>query len=196
MDVVGYSFGCTVLATLVGSAPPWVVRRGVVVAPAGVVPAAGVDEGVKGVMEGRVNGREAEVVVRGWLGGGEVDRVVTEEERGEWKKRRESGEVVVETLRLWLGEEHGGWGKSLVGFVRDGGVVGMEGVFGEVARVMEGRMRVVLAGEDWVTSEEAMRGMGFKDVKVVEGAGHSFVREREWVGMVGRLVTDFLGENK
>lgn len=184
VDLVGYSFGGALTVGYV-AARPGRVRSYVVVAPAGLMRAEGFGEVGRGFLRG--GGDEEEEAAGRWVVG------VLEGEGGlcvpaDWRERVGRGEVVAEAVREWQVREHRGHAASVVGVFRDGGVMDGDAEF--VRAVGTGVPALaVLGGLDGLCSEGELRGLGFGNVRVLEGVGHGVVRER--VPEVAALIGEF-----
>ena len=179
--LVGYSFGGALTVGYVASRPSR-VNSFTLVAPAGLL------HFVNFTAEQQVHIRDGgdEVATRNCvleiLEGGPL--VVP----SDWKERVAQGEVVAQAVKEWQMREHPGHTASVVAVFRDGGVMDRDEEF--VRAVGTGLKNLVILGEkDDVCSKEQLDGLGFKDVKVVEGAGHGVVRER--VPEVVAFIVDF-----
>jgi pimeloyl-ACP methyl ester carboxylesterase len=117
-----------------------------------------------------------------WLEGGEL--VVPED----WKERVAKGEVVAGATKEWQIREHPGHMATVLAVVRDGGVFDRDAQFAEAVQT-EIPSYAVLGELDGVVNEKALEKVGFKQVSVVQGAGHGVVRER--VPEVTSLIGDF-----
>jgi pimeloyl-ACP methyl ester carboxylesterase len=168
--LVGFSLGGSLTIGYVATRPKR-VSSFVLIAPAGLIPFSGFSEEQQAHIRGGGNEVAAQRCVMEILGG--ADELLPED----WKKRVAKKEVVAEALRAWQLREHSGHAASVVGVFRDGGVMGRDEVFAEAAK--SGVPNVVVLGEtDDVCSKEQLQGLGFKDVHVVDGAGHEVVRTR------------------
>jgi pimeloyl-ACP methyl ester carboxylesterase len=189
--LVGFSFGGALAVGYVASRPQR-VKSFALVAPAGLYRFAGFSAEQQGhIRDG--DGSEGDEVaaqkcVLNILEGGEL--VVPED----WEERVARGEVVAQAVKAWQMREHKGHAASVVGVFRDGGVMDRDEVF--VKAVGTGVPNVVvLGGEDDVCTKEQLQELGFRDVHVVEGAGHGVVRERvpEVAGYIDSFWTRLAG---
>lgn len=171
--VVGYSFGGA-LAVGYAATRTSRVQSFALVAPAGLIRRKGFDP--RGQVLLAVEGEKDEGAVRDFIvndvleGGG---LVVPED----WEERVKRGEVVAEAVREWQTREHRGHAASVVAIFRDGGVMDSDEVFVKAAETGVPNL-VVLGGTDDVCSKAQLKALGYQDVKVVEGAGHSVVRDK------------------
>ena len=180
--LVGYSFGGATAASF-AVYHPWNVLSVALLAPAGLmVWERDVPAEARALVDVREREAEAKGAVLDWLEGGPL--VVPDG----WEERVGKGEIVAEALRAWEVREHPGYEVSVLSVVRDGGIVGREERFMELAG-LEVRKCVVLGEVDDVCDEKLIRGLGFDDVTVLKGAGHGFVRDRveETAGIVSRF---------
>jgi pimeloyl-ACP methyl ester carboxylesterase len=166
--LVGFSFGGSLAVGYVATRPKR-VSSFVLVAPAGLIPFSGFSEEQQAHLHSGGDEAAAQKCVMEILGG--ADEVLPED----WKERVARKEVVAEALRAWQLREHPGHAASVVGVFRDGGVMDRDEVF--VKAVKSGVPNVVVLGEtDDICTKEQLQGLGFKDVHVVDGAGHEVVR--------------------
>ncbi|KAL5356737.1 Alpha/Beta hydrolase protein [Aspergillus floccosus] len=171
---VGYSFGGSTTATFAAARPERVASM-VLVAPAGLVRAAQFDAAQQKYLSLHSRSDEEEEKARAWvlqwLEDGEL--VVPDD----WEERVARGEVVAEAVREWQMREHAGHLASVVGILRDGGVLDAHKGFVEAART--GIPSLCVLGEtDGLCSVRDLEGVGMRNVKVVPGVGHGVVRER------------------
>jgi pimeloyl-ACP methyl ester carboxylesterase len=167
---VGFSFGGALTVGYVASRTVR-VQSFTLVAPAGLIRLAYFDEVGKAHIRGGGDEVAARKFVIETLEGGEL--VVP----ADWKERVGMGEVVAQAVKEWQLREHTGHGASVVGIFRDGGVMDNDGLFAKAVKSGVPNL-VVLGGEDDVCTEEQLKELGFKDVKVVPDAGHGVVREK------------------
>jgi pimeloyl-ACP methyl ester carboxylesterase len=106
----------------------------------------------------------------------------------DWQSRIARGEIVAEKVREWQMQNHQGHTASVIGIVRDGGVMGQEEVF-RAAVENKIPMMAVLGETDDVVFEKDLRGVGVEDVVVVRGVGHGVVRQE--VGEVVKHIGKF-----
>lgn len=169
---VGYSFGGATVAPF-AVAYPHRVASFVLVAPAGLIRA----EGLGAVGNSYLRGGDdvSEEKVQEWaletVEGGPL--IVP----ADWKERVSRGEVVAEAIKDWEIKNHRGHIASIVGIVRDGGVLDRQAEFVEAANT--GIKNICIVGEydDWSTKRD-LQEVGFGDVVVVPQVGHGVVRER------------------
>ncbi|KAK9319272.1 Alpha/Beta hydrolase protein [Lipomyces orientalis] len=179
---VGYSFGGSTTATFAAAHPERVASM-VLVAPAGLIRATQFDELQRSYLHG---GEGLEERARAWilelLEGGQL--IVP----SDWKERVGRGEVVAEAVRDWQMREHAGHMASVVGIVRDGGVLDKHAEFAEAAK--KGIKGLCILGElDDLCSVQDLHNVGMRNVAVVPQVGHGVVRER--VPEVVQLIEEF-----
>lgn len=177
--LVGYSFGgaLTVGYSVSRSSR---VQSFTLIAPAGLIPSSILSAEEKA----RLNGDEAvaQKSVLNWLEGGEL--VIPQD----WTERVAKGEVVAEAVKEWQIREHPGHMATVLAVIRDGGVFDKDDLFSEA--VKSGIPSYVIVGElDGFSTEEAVKKVGFNQISIVQGAGHSVVREQ--VPEVASLISDF-----
>ncbi|KAH4312817.1 hypothetical protein HBH64_003560 [Parastagonospora nodorum] len=171
--VVGYSFGGA-LAVGYAATRTSRVQSFALVAPAGLIRRTGFDARGQALLA--VEGERDESAARDFIindvleGGGLV--VPTD-----WEERVKSGEVVAEAVREWQMHEHKGHAASVVAIFRDGGVLDNDEVFVKAAETGVPNL-VVLGGTDDVCSKAQLDALGYRDVEVVEGAGHGVIRDK------------------
>ncbi|KAH8845312.1 hypothetical protein MCOR27_007636 [Pyricularia oryzae] len=164
--VVGYSFGGA-LAVGYADSRPARVRSLALVAPAGLIPSAGL--GGLAALRGD-DPAAAWAWTLDFLEGGEL--VVPPD----WRARVARGEVVAPAVREWQMREHAGHKAAVVAIVRDGRIMDDDEAFARVAK--SGVPAVGVVGAlDPVCSGEQLRAVGFANVVVVHEAGHGVVRE-------------------
>jgi len=170
--LVGYSFGGALTVGYVASRPKR-VSSFVLVAPAGLMRFEGFSAEQQVLLRGSSGGDEvaARECVMDILEGGPL------EVPSEWKERVAKGEVVAQAVKEWQMREHLGHAASVVAVFRDGGVMDRDEEFRKAVETGVPSV-VVLGGEDDLCTKEQLEGLGFRDVHVVEGAGHGVVRER------------------
>ncbi|KAK9434385.1 Alpha/Beta hydrolase protein [Lipomyces doorenjongii] len=179
---VGYSFGGSTTATFAAAHPERVASM-VLVAPAGLIRATQFDELQRSYLHG---GEGLEERARAWilelLEGGQL--IVP----SDWKERVGRGEIVAEAVRDWQMREHEGHMASVVGIVRDGGVLDKHAEFAKAAK--NGIEGLCILGElDDLCSVQDLHHVGMRNIAVVPQVGHGVVRER--VPEVARLIEDF-----
>ncbi|KAF2030924.1 alpha/beta-hydrolase [Setomelanomma holmii] len=169
VHLVGFSFGGALTVGYVASRPQR-VSGFTLIAPAGLIRRDVFSAEQRALLDGDGDEESAEKWVLDVLEDGEL--VVPED----WRERVEKGEVVAQAVKEWQMREHEGHTAAVVAVFRDGGVMDQDEVF---ATVVETSVRnlVVLGELDGVVSEEDLVKLGFKDIKVVKGAGHGVVRE-------------------
>lgn len=171
--LVGYSFGGALTIGYVASRKSR-VQSYVLVAPAGLIRRDGFD--AKGQNYLANDGQERDesaardFVINDVLEGGGL--VVPPN----WQERVNKGEVVAEAVKEWQMREHKGHTASVVAVFRDGGAMGQDEMFVEAAKTGVPNL-VVLGESDDICTKGQLEDLGFKDVRVVEGAGHGVVRE-------------------
>ncbi|KAM0344989.1 hypothetical protein ACHAPU_006870 [Fusarium lateritium] len=185
VHLVGFSFGGATTASYVASRPSR-VKSFTLVAPAGLLRTSDFTTEEQGYMRGG-----DEVAAKKWvlefLEGGEL--VVPED----WKERVAKGEIVAEAVREWQMHQHPGHEASVVGIVRDGGVMDSHAQFVKAAQT--GIPSLAVLGElDDLCSKEKLADVGFSNVFVVPQAGHGVVRDK--VQDVAGLITDFWSKLK
>ncbi|KAJ5535887.1 hypothetical protein N7513_009073 [Penicillium frequentans] len=117
-----------------------------------------------------------------WLEGGEL--VVP----SDWKERVARGEIVAEAVRDWEVRVHEGHMPSVVGIVRDGGVMDKHAAF--VEAVGTDTPGLCILGElDDLCSVQDLADVGMENVAVVPQVGHGVVRQR--VPEVAGLIEEF-----
>ncbi|TLD08241.1 uncharacterized protein PgNI_07421 [Pyricularia grisea] len=165
--IVGYSFGGALAVGYVNSRPAR-VQSLALVAPAGLIPSAGVGDGVAAL-----RGDDAAAAwawTLDFLEGGEL--VVPPD----WRERVARGEVVAPAIKEWQMREHAGHKAAVVAIVRDGRIMDDDEAFVRAAK--SGVPAVGVVGElDGVCSGDQLRAVGFADVVVVPEAGHGVVRD-------------------
>ncbi|KAL4886984.1 alpha/beta-hydrolase [Aspergillus karnatakaensis] len=182
---VGYSFGGS-LATTFAAKRPEAVQSLVLVAPVGLLRFESFADEEKKYLLGRTGILEEEEKAKdwvfNWLEGG--DLVVPDD----WRERVAKGEVVAESIKAWEMKEHKGHIGSVVGVIRDGGIMDRHEDYREVVR--KGlNVFAVLGEHDFIGSVTDFNEVGVQDAVVVKGVGHGVVRER--VGEVAGLVEGF-----
>jgi pimeloyl-ACP methyl ester carboxylesterase len=178
--LVGYSFGGSTAISYIASSAPRAkkVESVVLVAPAGLWKAEGLDE----VSLYSVEFDVAKIRMLELLEGGPL--VVPPD----WEARISRGEIVAEKLREWQMQVHAGHTASVIGIVRDGGIMGQEEVFR--AGVETQIPTIAVLGEtDDVVFEKDLKAIGLDNVVVVKGVGHGVVRQE--VGEVAKIITTF-----
>ncbi|CAJ0554537.1 Ff.00g130500.m01.CDS01 [Fusarium sp. VM40] len=180
VHIVGFSFGGATTASYVASRPSR-VKSFAFVAPAGLLRSSNFTTEDLNCLRGD-NAEVARKWVLEFLEGGEL--VVP----SDWKQRVAKGEVVAEAVREWQMREHPGHTASVVGILRDGGVMDSHAEFVKAA---ETRIpSVAVLGElDDLCSKEQLAEVGFTNVFVVPQAGHGVVRDK--VQDVATLITEF-----
>ncbi|KAF5000255.1 hypothetical protein FGRMN_1887 [Fusarium graminum] len=180
VHLVGFSFGGATTASYVASRPSR-VESFTLVAPAGLLRSSDFTTEEQGYMRGG-----DEVAAKKWvfefLEGGEL--VVP----ADWKERVASGEIVAEAVREWQMREHPGHEASVVGIVRDGGVMDSHVQFVEASQTKIPSL-AVLGELDDLCSREKLADVGFSNVFVVPQAGHGVVRDK--VQDVAGLIAEF-----
>jgi pimeloyl-ACP methyl ester carboxylesterase len=83
---------------------------------------------------------------------------------------------------------HAGHTASVIGIVRDGGIMGQEEVF-RAAVETEIPIIAVLGEKDDVVYEKDLKAVGMRNVVVIEGVGHGVVRQE--VGEVAKHIVSF-----
>ncbi|KAL4873032.1 hypothetical protein BDV12DRAFT_209669 [Aspergillus spectabilis] len=171
---LGYSFGGSVVTTFAAKRPD-IVESLVLVAPVGLLKFESFDEKGKEYLLGRSGDIEEEEKAQKW--------VINFLEDGElivpadWKESVAKGEVVAEAVRAWEMEEHKGHAGSVVGVIRDGGIMDRHEEYREVMK--KGVKSFVVLGEkDGICSVADLEGVGVGNVVVIPGVGHGVVRER------------------
>jgi pimeloyl-ACP methyl ester carboxylesterase len=106
----------------------------------------------------------------------------------DWQSRIARGEIVAEKVREWQMQNHQGHTASVIGIVRDGGVMGQEEVF-KAAVETKIPMMAVLGETDDVVFEKDLKAVGMGNVVVVRGVGHGVVRQE--VGEVAKHIGKF-----
>ncbi|KAF4969323.1 hypothetical protein FSARC_3397 [Fusarium sarcochroum] len=167
--LVGYSFGGATTASYVASRPTR-VQSFTFVAPAGLLRSSDFTSEQQGYLRG-----DDEVGAKKWviefLEGGEL--VVPKD----WKQRVANGEVVAEAVRDWQMRVHPGHLASVVGIVRDGGVMDSHTQFLKAAQT--GIPSLAVLGElDDLCSKQQLNEHGFDNVFVIPQVGHGVVRDR------------------
>ncbi|KAL5339436.1 Alpha/Beta hydrolase protein [Aspergillus crustosus] len=184
----GYSFGGAVVTTFAAKRPE-VVESLVLIAPVGLFKFDSFNDTEKNYLVGRTGDIEEEKKVQewviSWLEGGEM--VVP----ADWEERVAKGEVVAEAVKRWELEEHKGHAATVVGVLRDGGVMDRHEDYRETVR-RGVKVFVVLGEKDEVCSVEDLAEVGVDNVVVVPGVGHGVVRER--AKEVAELVEGFWNE--
>jgi pimeloyl-ACP methyl ester carboxylesterase len=183
--LVGFSFGGALAVGYVASRTAR-VQTYTLIAPAGLVPLSVFDEAELVHVRGGGDEVAAEKFFLGWLEGGEL--IVPQG----WQEQVAKGDVVAAAIREWQLREHRGHAASVVGIVRDGGVMGSDDVF---VKAIETKVPnfAVLGELDDICTEEQLRKLGFEGVVVVNGAGHAVVREK--VPEVAELIGGFWKAN-
>lgn len=179
--LVGFSFGGALTVGYVASRPMR-VSSFALVAPAGLIPFSGFSAEQQAHIRGGGDEVAAKDCILGILEGGPI------KVPSDWKERVAKGEVVAEAVREWQMREHPGHTATVVAVFRDGGVIDRDEVFKKA--VGTGVKNVVVLGEeDDVCTKEQLEQLGFKNVHVIEGAGHGVVRENvsEVAGCVGEF---------
>ncbi|KIL85988.1 hypothetical protein FAVG1_10957 [Fusarium avenaceum] len=180
VHIVGFSFGGATTASYVASRLAR-VKSFAFVAPAGLLRSSNFTTEDLNCLRGD-NATVARKWVLEFLEGGEL--VVP----ADWKQRVAKGEVVAEAVREWQMREHPGHTASVVGIVRDGGVMDSHAQFVKAAET--GIPSVAVLGElDDLCSKEQLAEVGFANVFVVPQAGHGVVRDK--VQDVATLITEF-----
>ncbi|KAM0210844.1 hypothetical protein ACHAQI_005566 [Fusarium lateritium] len=178
--IIGFSFGGATTASYVASRPPR-VKSFALVAPAGLLRSSNFTTEDMSHLRGD-DATAARKWVLDFLEGGEL--VVP----ADWKQRVAKGEIVAEAVREWQMREHPGHFASVVGIVRDGGVMDSHAQFVKAAQT--GIPSVAVLGQlDDLCSKEQLAEVGFSNVFVVPQAGHGVVRDK--VQDVAGLVTEF-----
>ncbi|KAJ5673408.1 hypothetical protein N7507_002535 [Penicillium longicatenatum] len=169
--LVGYSFGGSTTASFVAKHAERVSSM-VLVAPAGLVRSAQFDEVQQGYLRGGEGVEElAREWITEWLEGGEL--VVPQD----WKERVARGEIVAEAVRDWEVRVHEGHMASVVGIVRDGGVLDKNAAFIEAAGTDTPSL-CILGELDDLCSVQDLTDVGMKNVAVVPQVGHGVVRQK------------------
>jgi pimeloyl-ACP methyl ester carboxylesterase len=106
----------------------------------------------------------------------------------DWATRIGRGEIVAEKIREWQMQNHAGHTASVIGIVRDGGIMGQEEVF-RAAVETEIPIIAVLGEKDDVVYEKDLKAVGMRNVVVVKGVGHGVVREE--VKEVAKHIEEF-----
>jgi pimeloyl-ACP methyl ester carboxylesterase len=106
----------------------------------------------------------------------------------DWATRIGRGEIVAEKIREWQMQIHAGHTASVIGIVRDGGIMGQEEVF-RAAVETEIPIIAVLGEKDDVVYEKDLKAVGMRNVVVIEGVGHGVVRQE--VGEVAKHIVSF-----
>lgn len=179
--LIGYSFGGSTSASFAARSER--VRSMVLVAPAGLVRSESFNEVERGYLIGgeEVEERAKEWVLE-WLEGGEL--VVP----SDWEERVGRGEVVADAVKDWEIKNHAGHMASVVGIVRDGGVMDKHAEF--VAAAKKGIPGLCVLGElDGLCSVQDLAEVGMHNVAVVLKAGHGVVRSD--VPEVAGLIEEF-----
>lgn len=181
--LVGYSFGGALAVGYTLSRKPR-VQSITLVAPAGLIPYSILSTAEKD----RLNDDdelEAQKWVLKWLEGGELVVPLN------WKERVVKGEVVAEAVKEWQIRNHPGHMASVLAVVRDGGVFDRDVEFSEVAH---GHIPsyAVMAEQDGFSRARDLERTGFKQVSVVQEAGHDVVRKR--VPEVASFIKGFWSE--
>ncbi|KAB8070408.1 Alpha/Beta hydrolase protein [Aspergillus leporis] len=179
---VGCSFGGSTTATFAAAHPERVASM-VLVAPVGLIRTTQFDELHRSYLHGGEGLEDrAQAWILEWLEGGQLGVP------SDWKERVGRGEVVAEAVRDWQMREHAGHMASVVGIVRDGGVLDKHAEFAEAAK--KNIKALCILGElDDVCSVQDLRHVGMRDVAVIPQVGHGVVRKR--VPDVARLIQDF-----
>ncbi|KAJ6111816.1 hypothetical protein N7523_007877 [Penicillium sp. IBT 18751x] len=179
---VGYSFGASTTASFAAAYPERVASI-VLVAPAGLIHSTQFDDVQRSYLRGGedIEDRAREWIVE-WLEGGKL--VVP----SDWKERVQRGEVVAEAVREWQTKEHKGHTASVVGIVRDGGVLNKHADFAEAAKTNI-RSLCILGELDDLCSVQDLKDIGMHNVYVVPQVGHGVVRQE--VAEVARLIEEF-----
>jgi pimeloyl-ACP methyl ester carboxylesterase len=178
--LVGYSFGGSTAISYIASSAPRAkkVESVVLVAPAGLWKAEGLDEE-------RLYSDEFDVAKTHMLELLEGGPLVVP---SDWEARISRGEIVAEKVREWQMQVHAGHTASVIGIVRDGGIMGQEEVFR--AGVETQIPTIAVLGEtDDVVFEKDLKAIGLDNVVVVKGVGHGVVRQE--VGEVAKIITTF-----
>ncbi|KAF2704084.1 alpha/beta-hydrolase [Pleomassaria siparia CBS 279.74] len=178
--LVGFSFGGA-LSVGYTVLRPSRVQSYTLVAPAGLFKSSSLTAEDKSQLHGD-DAAAARKWVLEWLEGGEL--VVPKD----WRERAAKGEVVAEAVREWQIREHPGHMATVVGIVRDGGVMDADAEFVK-ARETGIPTFAVLGGTDGLCGKGDLERVGFMDVAVVPDVGHGVVREM--VPEVAELIGDF-----
>lgn len=180
--LVGFSFGGSLTVGYTASRQQR-VSSFTLVAPAGLIPSADFAPEERALLGTNC---DDEAAARKWvlefLEGGQL--VVP----SDWKETVDRGEVVAEAVREWQMREHPGHAASVVGIVRDGGVMDNDAEFVKAVKTGVPSL-VVLGAQDSLCSKAQLNELGFKSVIVVPEAGHGVVRER--VPEVAGAISDF-----
>ncbi|KAJ5288217.1 valacyclovir hydrolase [Penicillium angulare] len=179
--VIGYSFGGSTCASFAASYSERVSSMALV-APAGLVRSETFGEVQQAYLSGDGTEEEAKDWVFEWLEGGKL--VVPYD----WKERIARGDIVAEAVRDWEVREHEGHVASVVGIVRDGGVLDKHGEFVKAAET--GIPSICVLGElDDLCSVQDLAEVGMKNAQVVSQVGHGVVRQK--VPEVADLIENF-----
>lgn len=179
--LIGYSFGGSTSASFAALRRERVSSM-VLVAPAGLVRSETFGVRERGFLRGEGEEEEAKDWVFEWLEGGEL--VVP----ADWEERVARGEVVAEAVRDWEVKEHGGHVGSVVGILRDGGVLDKHGEFVKAAET--GIPNLSILGElDDLCSVQDLAEVDMHNVAVIPQVGHGVVRQR--VTEVADLIENF-----
>ncbi|TLD14871.1 hypothetical protein PspLS_10822 [Pyricularia sp. CBS 133598] len=169
VHLVGYSFGGA-LAVGYANSRPARVQSLALVAPAGLIPSAGIGGGPELAALRGDDPAAAWAWTLDFLEGGEL--VVPPD----WRERVARGEVVAPAIKEWQMREHAGHKAAVVAIVRDGRIMDDDEAFVRAAK--SGVPAVGVVGTlDPVCGGEQLRAVGFADVVVVTEAGHGVVRE-------------------
>ncbi|KAF5679153.1 dihydrolipoyllysine-residue acetyltransferase component of acetoin cleaving system [Fusarium heterosporum] len=185
VHLVGFSFGGVTTASYVASRPSR-VKSFTLVAPAGLLRSSDFTTEEQGYMRGGDEAAAKKWVFQ-FLEGGEL--VVP----ADWKEKVANGEIVAAAVREWQMREHPGHEASVVGIVRDGGVMDSHAQFVKAAQT--GVPSLAVLGEmDDLCNKEKLADVGFSNVFVVPQAGHGVVRDK--AQDVAALITDFWSKLK
>ncbi|KAF2822887.1 alpha/beta-hydrolase [Ophiobolus disseminans] len=167
--LVGFSFGGALTVGYLATRPERVSSHALI-APAGLIHFDAFSPEQQALLRGGGDEVAAQACVLDILEGGPI------EVPSDWKERVARGEVVAKAVKEWQMREHAGHAASVVAVFRDGGVMDRDEEFVKAAGSGVPNV-VVLGGEDDLCTKEQLGELGFRDVRVVEGAGHELVRE-------------------
>lgn len=177
---IGYSFGGVTIAGYAASSAARAARMEsmVMIAPAGLVNSAATfpaEERQRFLTNANSN-EEDERAAQEWVLRfleGPSGLVVPDD----WRERVAGGEVVAESVRGWEVRTHPGHMASVVGILRDGGVLDSHDVFVKATETGV-RMLAVLGGTDDICGMQDLEKVGVHNVVVVPDVGHAIVRQK------------------
>lgn len=107
-----------------------------------------------------------------WLEGGEL--IVP----SDWKEKVAEGHLVAEAVRRWQIDNHQGHRISVVGIVRDGGVMDSHSYFSNAQRQDKIPSLIILGEKDDICTREDLKEFGFGNIETIANVGHAVVREK------------------